>query len=251
MSRTRISPSRAGASAGLRLGERVRQLRVAAGLTQSELAGDRCSKEYVSQIERGKTRPPRETIEWIAARLGVDPDFLAHGVSADQRGRVEAALARGEALTEANREFEAVAQFEDMRSAVLATGLPELEVRALNGEAYARLRLGEVREALELVGRSRSLAEGPGFSDVERADVLFRIGVCRYRLSSIQTALGLLNEALALAEGSGFPCEQLRASVLRRRPRRHRRQRDCQAAGGACARALGPPAVLEDGRAIA
>src|SRR5438874_3406651 len=143
MSRTtRISPQRVGVSAGLRLGERVRQLRVAGGLTQSELAGDRCSKEYVSQIERGKTRPPRETIEWIAGRLGVDADFLANGVSADQRGRVEAALARGEALTEANREADAVAQFEDMRSAVLATGLPELEVRSLNGEAYARLRLG-------------------------------------------------------------------------------------------------------------
>ena len=157
MSRTtRISPHRAAASAGLRLGERVRQLRVAAGLTQTELAGDRCSKEYVSQIERGKTRPPRETIDWIAERLGVDAEFLANGVSADQRGRVEAALARGEALTEANRELEAIAEFEDVRSAVLATGLPELEVRALNGEAYARLREGEVREALELLNRSRS-----------------------------------------------------------------------------------------------
>ena len=121
MSRTtRISPQRAGASAGFRLGERVRQLRVAAGLTQSELAGDRCSKEYVSQIERGKTRPPRETIEWIAERLGVDPEFLANGVTADQRGRVEAALARGEALVEANRETDALSEFDDVRSAVLA-----------------------------------------------------------------------------------------------------------------------------------
>jgi transcriptional regulator with XRE-family HTH domain len=48
-----------------RLGDRVRQLRVAAGLTQTELAGTRFSKEYVSQIERGKTRPTRETIEWL------------------------------------------------------------------------------------------------------------------------------------------------------------------------------------------
>jgi len=251
MSRTRIPPSRAAASAGLRLGERVRQLRVAAGLTQSELAGDRCSKEYVSQIERGKTRPPRETIEWIAARLGVDADFLAHGVSADQRGRVEAALARGDALTEANQELDALAQFEDVRSAVLATGLPELEVRALNGEAYARFRLGEVREALELLARSRSLAEGPGFSDVERADVLFRIGMCRYRLSSIQTALGLFNEALALAEASGFPCDQLRASILNWRSRCYRRQRDLQAAREDVERALELAEGLKDARTMA
>ena len=48
-------------AAALALGERLRQLRVAAGLTQSELAGDRFSKEYLSQIERGKTRPTGET----------------------------------------------------------------------------------------------------------------------------------------------------------------------------------------------
>src|SRR5262245_4249094 len=64
---------------GTRLGERLRQLRVTAGLTQTELAGNRFSKEYVSQIERGKTRPTPETIEWLAARLGVDPGFLANG----------------------------------------------------------------------------------------------------------------------------------------------------------------------------
>jgi tetratricopeptide (TPR) repeat protein len=252
MSRTtRISPPRAAASAGLRLGERVRQLRVAAGLTQSELAGDRCSKEYVSQIERGKTRPPRETIEWIAARLGVDADFLANGVTADQRGRVEAALARGEALVEAKRDDEALAEFDDIRSAVLATGLPELEVRALAGEADARMAQGELRRALELLNRARALTEGPGFSDVERADVLFRLGVCRYKLSSIQTALGLLNEALSLAEGSGFPCDQLRASILGWRSRCYRRQRDLEAAREDVERALELAEGLEDTRTMA
>ena len=49
--------------AALGLGERLRQLRVAAGMTQGELAGDRFSKEYVSQIERGKTRPNVETLK--------------------------------------------------------------------------------------------------------------------------------------------------------------------------------------------
>src|SRR5256714_3217498 len=106
----RTSTSRAAASAGVRLGERLRQLRVAAGLTQSELAGARFSKEYVSQIERGKTRPARETIEWIAERLGVAADFLANGVTADQRGRVQTALAPAEAPAEGNPQDEAFAR---------------------------------------------------------------------------------------------------------------------------------------------
>ena len=62
---------------GARLGDRLRLLRVAAGLTQTELAGDRFSKEYVSQIERGKTRPTAETVEWLAAAARAStPAFL-------------------------------------------------------------------------------------------------------------------------------------------------------------------------------
>src|SRR6058998_1129687 len=164
MTRVSRQPQQRLAPGGVRLGERLRQLRVAAGLTQSELAGARFSKEYVSQIERGKTRPARETIEWLAERLGVDADFLANGVTAEQRGRVEAALARAEALTEGNREQEALGEYEEVRTAVLATGLKELEVRLLAGEAEARARIGEVRPAIELLNRARSLAEGLGFS---------------------------------------------------------------------------------------
>src|SRR6476659_9612165 len=83
-----------------RLGERLRSLRLAAGLTQTQVAGDRFSKEYISQIERGKTRPTPESIEWLAAKLSVDPVFLGSGVSTDLRGRIEAQLARAEALSE-------------------------------------------------------------------------------------------------------------------------------------------------------
>src|SRR5215475_6879018 len=101
----------------LRLGERLRQLRVAAGLTQSELAGERFSKEYVSQIERGKTRPTTETIAWLATRLGVDSGFLANGVATDERGRLEGSLARAEALYESNRDEEAVRSFEELVAA--------------------------------------------------------------------------------------------------------------------------------------
>src|SRR6185312_14045863 len=120
-----------------RLGERVRQLRVAAGLTQTDLAGDRFSKEYISQIERGKTRPTAETIEWLALRLGVDSGFLASGVSADARAKAETILARAEALSEEHRFEEAIEEYTRALPAVLGTGAPELRVRVLNGEAMA------------------------------------------------------------------------------------------------------------------
>ena len=202
------------AQAGLRLGERLRQLRVAAAMTQTDLAGDRFSKEYVSQIERGKTRPTPETILWLAERLGVDAGFLANGISADERGRVDAALARADASLEARRNDEALEEFEKIRAAVLATGMPELEARALSGEATVRMRAGEVREAIALLERARALTERATFSDVERADVLFRLGVARYKLNSIQTAIGLFDEGLKLAERSEIPSDQLRSNIL-------------------------------------
>src|ERR671937_608863 len=234
-----------------RLGERVRQLRVAAGMTQSDLAGERFSKEYVSQIERGKTRPTRETVEWLAARLGVDPSFLERGVSADERSRVEAMLARAEALTNAHQYDEAVDELENSRTAVLATGAVELETRALSAEAWARMERGEVKPALELLDRCRTITDGPGFSDVDRAQVLFRMGVCRYHLPSIASAVGLLSEALKLAEGSQLPCDLLRSEILGWRSRCYRRQRDFEAAREDVERALELAQALDDHRTMA
>jgi len=248
---TRQQQRVSAAQAGLRLGERLRQLRAAAGMTQTDLAGDRFSKEYVSQIERGKTRPTGETIQWLAERLGVDPGFLANGVSADERGRVDAALARADALLEARRNDEALEEFETVRAAVLATGLAELEARALSGEATVRMRRGEVREAIVLLERARALSESSAFSDIERADVLFRLGVARYKLNSVQTALGLFDEALKLAERSEIPSDHLRSNVLAWRSRCYRRRRDLEAAREDVERALELAESLNDKRTAA
>ena len=235
---------------GLRLGERLRQLRVAAGLTQSELAGDRFSKEYVSQIERGKTRPTAGTIEWLADRLGVDAGFLASGVASDERTQLEGALSRAEALYEAQEDVEAAEAFEPLPAAARATGAPELQVRALVGSGLAKMRIGDHRAALGLFNEARAISEAESFSDVERADVLLRLGGCRVQLNSIQTALGLLNEAFALAERSGQPCDALKANILSWRARCWLIQRDYEAAKEDVERALELAHAVDDLRTV-
>jgi tetratricopeptide (TPR) repeat protein len=237
--------------AGARLGERVRALRVAAGLTQGELAEGRFSKEYISQIERGKTRPTESTIAWLASRLGVDPSFIAVGVSSDERAKVETLLARAEALSEAHLYAEAIEAYGDAKAAVDSTSTPTLEFRLLMGEAWTLQQHGEIQVAVDRLHRARELAEAPQFSDVERADVLFRLAVCRYKLSSISTAVALFDEALALAERSDLPCDLLRADILGWRSRCHRRQRDYVAAHEDVERALELAQDLGDRRAIA
>ncbi|HZT92124.1 MAG TPA: tetratricopeptide repeat protein [Gaiellaceae bacterium] len=238
------------AAAAQRLGERLRQLRVAAGLTQTDLAGNRFSKEYISQIERGKTRPTAETVEWLALRLGVDAGFLATGVSADERARAEAILARADALLQ-DHDFEAaLSEYGQALPAVLGTGATELHVRVLNGEAMARAHTGDVRGALALLAESRALVERDDFTDLDRAEVLYRLGVCRYMLSSISTAVGLFNEALALAERSGLPCDQLRLNIFAGRSVCYRRQRDFEAAREDVERALELAEAMHDARAL-
>jgi tetratricopeptide (TPR) repeat protein len=225
-------------SGAVELGERVRKLRVAAGLSQTQLAGGRFSKEYVSQIERGKTRPTAETLAWLAERLDADSSFLGSGVSAVDRYRWEAVLARGEALVEQHRYEEAVGEFEAALDATRPLGTGDLIVRGLAGQAWARHELGELQVAVTLLLEARNIVESPRFSDVERADILFRLGVCRYKLSSISTAGALLDEALALAERSGLPCDRLRVEILLWRSRCYRRQRDYLAAREAVDHAL-------------
>ena len=245
MTTTQESKSRAAAARREQrgLGERVRQLRSARGLTQAELGGERVTKEYISQIELGKARPTEEMIAWLAERLEVDAFYLETGASSRQHSANEALIARAEAAVAAQSYDEAVEVISTVRHSPEA---PEHELRALCAESWARMYLGEVRPAIALLERARALVEAPPFGDLERADVLYRLAACRYKLSSISTAVALFSEALTLAERSGLPCDALRSDILARRARCYRRQRDWEAAREDIERALELARGLED-----
>ena len=236
---------------GARLGERVRALRVSAGLTQTQLAGTRFSKEYISQIERGKTRPTESTVAWLADRLGVDPVLLSSGISTEDGAKLEASLTRAEALSAAQQYDDAVEAYREIRPSVEGTTTRSLELRLLTGEAWALQEVGQVKEAIELLLRAREIVERDGSSDLDLADVLYRLAVCRYKLSSVSTAIALFDEALSLAERSGLPCDLLRSEILQRRSRCHRRLRDYVAAHDDVERALELAQELGDRAAIA
>ena len=248
MDGTATTPSPAAATS---VGHRVRALRAAAGLTQTQLAGDRFSKEYISQIERGKTRPTATTIAWLAQQLGVDADYLSSGVSTEQRTKLEAQLEHAEALTAAHRYQDACDAFREAATAVRELGSPSLELRALMGEAWALQEVGRVQDALDLLVEAREIAERAGFSDVDRARVLMLLGVCRYKLSSVSTAIALLDEALELAARPGLPVGALRSDILQWRSRCRRVLRDYVAARDDAERALELAQDVGDRRATA
>ena len=224
---------------------------MARGLTQSELANSRFSKQYVSQLERDRLRPTDATLRWLAERLGVDASYLATGVDGRQRERVESAVARAEAAVEAHDYAAAIGLLAEVKGSPAAASADELELRALLAESWARMYIGEMREALPLLARAREIVEDPVFSDVDRAEVLFRLGCCRYRLTSVSTALALFTESLELAERSGIPCDRLRSRIFGWRSRCYRRQRDWEAAREDVERALELAEALDDLRATA
>ncbi|HUJ91138.1 MAG TPA: tetratricopeptide repeat protein [Gaiellaceae bacterium] len=246
---SRDRPETRGATASA-IGERVRQLRIARGLTQAEVARDRVTKEYVSQIERGRARPTARTLDWLAERLGVERAYLETGSSLKESERAAGLVVRAEAAITAGRFDEALGAVDGLADS-LSGKSPELELRALLAESSARTALGELDVALTVLERARDVAERPGFTDVDRARVLYQIGRCRYKLSSIGTAVALFGEALELVRRSELSDDRLVASILRWRSRCYRRQRDWWAASRDVEQALELMIALGDRRGMA
>jgi tetratricopeptide (TPR) repeat protein len=232
------------------LGERIRQLRIARGLTQTKLGLDRFSKEYVSQIERGRVRPNEAALEWLAARLEVPRRFLETGVSSPEHERTASMVSRAEAAIAA-REFEEALVVLDGVAEDGPILEPDLALRALLAAAAARSELGRIEEALSVLTEARDLVDGDSFTDVDRANVLFHTGQSRYRLSSVPTAAALFTEALELMRRSDAIDDRLRCRILRWRSRCYRRQGDWEAARSDVEAALELSEQLGDGEALA
>jgi tetratricopeptide (TPR) repeat protein len=60
--------------------DRLRDLRVRAGLTKTALARPRYTVSFVSQIEAGRRNPSPEAVAFFAERLGVSAGYLSTGI---------------------------------------------------------------------------------------------------------------------------------------------------------------------------
>ncbi|HEU5244733.1 MAG TPA: tetratricopeptide repeat protein [Gaiellaceae bacterium] len=126
------------------VGERLRQAREAAGLTQRELSFEGCTAAYVSRIEAGARVPSLQILHEFAKRLGVTPEYLATG------------RAEGEDVSSELLEAEVALRLgDDDRAAQLYEAA---RADADSPEAHARVQLGLGRLAL----RHDEIANGIG-----------------------------------------------------------------------------------------
>jgi len=60
----------------MELGEKLRQARLEAGLSQRQLCGDQITRNMLSQIEHGSAKPSMGTLRYLAERLGKTVSFF-------------------------------------------------------------------------------------------------------------------------------------------------------------------------------
>ena len=141
----------------MELGQRLRQARQAAGLSQRQLCGETITRNMLSQIENGTARPSMDTLRFLAERLGKPVSYFLEEqvvVSPNQpvmeQGR--AAFAAGEyaAVLEALEEYRKPDPVFDWEQGLLLC----LSCMALAEEAVSPKRLPYARQLLERAGEA-------------------------------------------------------------------------------------------------
>jgi tetratricopeptide (TPR) repeat protein len=176
----------------------------------------------------------------------VSPAFMRSAAHGSGRAETTMALAQAERHLEAHRYEEAVEALRDVH--VPSASAPDLALRVLHCETWARLYLGEIATADTLAERARALSEAATFSDLERAESLFRLGCCRLKLTRVTNAVSLFTLALRLGESSGIAGDRVRAQAFEWRARCYQVQREWDAAESDAQSAVELAQQIGDGR---
>jgi transcriptional regulator with XRE-family HTH domain len=95
------------------LGQRIRKVRHARGMTLAQVAGGDFSRAFLNQVEMGRSQPSTRVLRVIAARLETPIDYLVGGSS--RLGDLERAVERARQALERGEVEEARAILEEVR----------------------------------------------------------------------------------------------------------------------------------------
>ena len=126
----------------MRLGQKLMQTRLARGMTQSQVVGDRITRNMLSQIENDLAKPSHGTLEYLASVLNVRLSWLL----ADEQEEAEAG--RTQRLRELLKSGEYAACLElapehapdDEQALALAMAAAQCAQRALESERFDTAR---------------------------------------------------------------------------------------------------------------
>jgi tetratricopeptide (TPR) repeat protein len=188
------------------VGERLRQARLAAGLTQRQLSFEGCTAAYVSRIEAGARVPSLQILHEFAKRLGVRPEYLATGTDAGEE--LSSELLEAEVAMRLGDDQRASKLYERARA---VADSPAALARAQLGLGRLALRRGEFSDGSALLEQALESGElAPGDASAA-AGALGRSYASQNRYDE---AFGLFERFLDAARTQGDELEQIRFALL-------------------------------------
>ena len=187
-----------------KVGERLKSARLAAGLSQRQLAFAGCGPAHISRIEAGLRVPSLQVIHEFARRLGVAPEYISHGQAPDDDP--ETPLLQAEVALRLGSAEEAASVFE-----ALADKPGPYQVRALAGLGQIAYRAGRMHEAVRQLEQAVALDDRRLLRDPATVDTLARAHAAT---GALERSVAILDEACEQARGASATVELLRFGVL-------------------------------------
>lgn len=186
-------------------GRRLKEARLAAGLSQRQLAFPGCSAAYISRLEAGQRVPSLQLLRKIAARLSADEEYLATGV-ARERPRpaelVEADVAlRLDELDTARELFERVLQ---------TSADPRAKAEALAGLGRLAFRRGDPAQAVDSI--EEALRTSPALATTSPG-LVETLGKAYAAKGELESAIAVFERGAGAAREAGDPLGQTRCEI--------------------------------------
>ena len=175
-----------------RVGERIRQARTRANLTQRQLAEGRYTAAYISALERGLAKPSMAALTFLSERLGVSiPDLVAEERPAASRLEADLLLASGSPREALDRYDHLLDEAGDDR---------RNRAELLRGRAEALCRLDRGSEAIRPAAEAAELFDALG-SPSDAALARYWLAGGHYQSDNTTEARAILEQLLAAERG--------------------------------------------------
>jgi tetratricopeptide (TPR) repeat protein len=182
------------------LGQRIRNARVAAGMTQSQVAADDVSTAYISRIEDGQRRPEASLLERMAGRMNTTLEELLLGVTKNQEAELHVELDFAELSLRSGMATEALAKTAGVLDATSETILPAIHKRASYVRALALETAGDLDDAILVL---EGLTEEP-VPDARGLRALVALSRCYHESGDLIRAIEVGERAQVIVDEAGL-----------------------------------------------
>lgn len=154
------------------LGEKIKQARLEAGLSQRQLCGEEVTRNMLSQIENGTARPSMTTLSYFAARLGKTISYFLEEDAVLSPNQDVMTRARAAVLAENGAEAARILENYQLPDATFDAEYQLLCCLAALQCAADALQKGQAAYAAQLLEALGAVEDGYCAADLERRRLL-------------------------------------------------------------------------------